>query len=374
MLRLGAHSSGNPGALSHGPLGTGTVRISADAVVELDGHTVDNAWLLSGTAQLRNSQGQARSAGSLGLADAASLRVDDSDPVPDAQTGVRLTLSGALTASDGLRKLGQGRLVLTGEASVSGGTTVSAGVLQLGDGGALSGGMLNGDIANQGLVVFDRAADVVFAGQISGSGALQQAGSGMLTLTANHSHSGGTTVSAGMLRLGDGGSSGQLSSGIDLAAGTRLRIQRSDALLLSATIGGAGAVEQLGSGRLTLSGANHFSGGLQVLAGELVAGASSSGGAGQLQSGPFGTGLVQVASGAAVDLAGQQVDNAWRLAGSGVASSGRLAQQPGRQQRRQPGCGAARRRGEPGPCQRGPAGAGRRGRRCRRAGPAQRGR
>ncbi|MBP6901825.1 MAG: autotransporter-associated beta strand repeat-containing protein [Burkholderiaceae bacterium] len=323
-LQLGADSSGSAGALTAGPLGTGTVQISATAVVELDGHAVDNAWLLSDSAQLRNSQGQARSAGSLGLADQSSLSVGNSALQPEDEAAVRLSLAGTLDASSGLRKLGGGRLVLTGNASVSGGTTLAAGVLQLGDGTALGGGMLSGDIANSGLLVFQRAADVVFAGRISGSGALQQAGSGMLTLTADHSHSGGTTVAAGTLRLGNGGSSGQVAGDIDLAAGTRLVLQRSDALQLSAVIRGDGALEQQGSGRLTLSGANSFGGGLQVLAGELVAGSSSSGAAGQLQSGPFGTGTVQVAAGAGVDLAGQRVDNAWRLAGSGLAGAGAL--------------------------------------------------
>ncbi len=117
--------------------------------------------------------------------------------VASGQTG---TLAGVL--SDGTQpgdivKTGGGTLVLTGDNTYSGGTTVSAGTLQLGSGGTT--GSIVGNVTDNATLVFNRADDVTFAGAISGSGALVQAGPGTLTLTGANTYTGGTTVSAGTL-------------------------------------------------------------------------------------------------------------------------------------------------------------------------------
>ena len=48
------------------------------------------------------------------------------------------------------------------------------------------------------------------AGDISGSGAVRQAGSGTTILTGNNTFTGSTTIDAGTLQLGDGGVSNGL--------------------------------------------------------------------------------------------------------------------------------------------------------------------
>src|SRR4029079_2765278 len=49
------------------------------------------------------------------------------------------------------------------------------------------------------------------AGVVGGIGGLGKSGAGTLNLIADNSYSGGTTISAGMLQLGNGGTSGSIT-------------------------------------------------------------------------------------------------------------------------------------------------------------------
>ncbi|NQV65365.1 MAG: filamentous hemagglutinin N-terminal domain-containing protein, partial [SAR86 cluster bacterium] len=83
-----------------------------------------------------------------------------------------------------ITKQGAGILTLTGTNTYLGGTTISAGELQLGDGGI--DGSITGDIANAGTLTFNRIDTVNFADVISGAGDLVQAGLGTLNLTGDN--------------------------------------------------------------------------------------------------------------------------------------------------------------------------------------------
>src|SRR5258706_16200737 len=100
-------------------------------------------------------------------------------------------------------------LFRSGNSTYSGGTTISAGTLQIGNGG--TSGSISGIITDNGTLAFDRSDSVTFGGAISGTGALVQLGSSTLTLTGNSTYSGGTTISAGTLQIGNGGTSGSIS-------------------------------------------------------------------------------------------------------------------------------------------------------------------
>ena len=76
---------------------------------------------------------------------------------------------------------------------------IRGGTLQIGAGG--TSGSIGGDVENDGRLVFNRSDSVTFAGAISGLGAVDQSGNGILTLTGANSYSGGTNVRAGTLQI-----------------------------------------------------------------------------------------------------------------------------------------------------------------------------
>jgi fibronectin-binding autotransporter adhesin len=121
---------------------------------------------------------------------------------------VTATINAPINGAGGITKEGSGILVLTGANTYTGGTTISAGTLQLGNGG--TSGSIVGDVVNNGTFAINRSDTFTFGGVISGSGAFQQIGSGTTILTGANTYTGGTTISAGTLQLGNGGMSGSI--------------------------------------------------------------------------------------------------------------------------------------------------------------------
>jgi fibronectin-binding autotransporter adhesin len=183
-----------------------------------------------------------------------------------------------------LTKSGIGTVTLTANANAwIGGTTISAGTLQIGNGGT-SGTLGSGALMNNGTLAINRSNAVTLGDTISGTGSLVQAGSGTTSLSANNTYSGTTTISSGTLQVGTGGTSGTLGSGALTNNGT-LAINRSSAVTLGAELSGTGSLAQNGSGTTTLSANNTYSGTTTISGGTLQVGA---GGA----SGTLGSGAV----------------------------------------------------------------------------------
>src|SRR4029077_10823510 len=110
----------------------------------------------------------------------------------------------------------------------------------------------NGTIDNGG-------SSYAFSGVFSCAGSLTSTGAGKLILTANNAYTGGTTIAAGILQLGNGGTSGSVEGNItDNAA---LVFNRSDAVTYGGIVSGSGSLAQFGTGTLTLSGMNSYTGG-----------------------------------------------------------------------------------------------------------------
>ncbi|WP_290195029.1 autotransporter outer membrane beta-barrel domain-containing protein [Zwartia vadi] len=105
------------------------------------------------------------------------------------------TLSGVFSGSAGLTISGSGTVVFSGINTYSGGTTVASGTLQ----GNTSS--LQGNITNNGTVIFDQATDGTYSGVMSGTGALVKQNIGILTLSGSNTYSGGTTVNSGILSI-----------------------------------------------------------------------------------------------------------------------------------------------------------------------------
>jgi outer membrane autotransporter protein len=211
------------------------------------------------------------------LSSARAMTVNANGGVIDTQ-GNTDTLSGVISGSGALTKIGSGALVLTGANAYAGGTTISAGTLQLGDGGT-SGGIV-GDVANNGALAFDRSDATTFGGMISGSGAVQQIGAGATTLTGANTYAGGTTISAGTLT----GSATSFGAGAILDNGALVIAQPADADFAN-PINGSGVFTKQGAGRLNLTGSNGFSGPTTVAGGTLAVNGSLANSAVTVQSG-----------------------------------------------------------------------------------------
>jgi fibronectin-binding autotransporter adhesin len=188
--------------------------------------------------------------------------------------GVVATINAPIVngSSQSLTKVGGGTLILTAANTYSGGTTISGGTLQLGNGGAT--GSIVGNVTDNGIFAIKRSDAFTFSGTISGSGAFQQLGTGTTILTADNNYTGGTTISAGTLQLGNGGTTGSIAGNV-LNNGV-LAVNRSNAIVLAGVISGTGAFQQIGGGTTTLSGAHTYTGATTISNGTLTIAAGGS--------------------------------------------------------------------------------------------------
>ena len=91
-------------------------------------------------------------------------------------------------------------MVLTNSNTFTGGTTVTAGTLQLGD-GVTTDGYVGGNITDNAVLVFADPLPQTYSGMISGSGSLVKSAAGLLVLSGTDTYTGGTFVTAGKLML-----------------------------------------------------------------------------------------------------------------------------------------------------------------------------
>ncbi|MEY3852246.1 MAG: hypothetical protein RI910_1226, partial [Verrucomicrobiota bacterium] len=98
-------------------------------------------------------------------------------------------------------------------------------------------------------------SQALLADAVSVGGGLTKVGLGTLTLSGANTYAGVTTISAGTLQIGSGGTAGTLGVG-DVANSGTLAFNRSNELSVSNVISGSGALTKAGAGRLILTGAN----------------------------------------------------------------------------------------------------------------------
>ena len=191
-----------------------------------------------------------------------------------------LEFGSAITGTGGLTINNQssaGSLVFLDTSTYSGGTTITAGTLQLGN------GTLNGEIAgnvsmtgaNTGLI-FNELTNYSFTGNITGQGSVTQEGAGTtIALSGNNTYSGGTNIAAGTISVSSNANLG--TGSVNFTNGGALDLTGSDTFTQAMSIGtGGGVIDTKGntdtlSGNITGSGAlsvnNAVNGGTLILTG-----------------------------------------------------------------------------------------------------------
>lgn len=143
--------------------------------------------------------------------------------VNDGSADVDAIMSGFISNAGGfLIKAGTGTLALTATNTYGANflpgstfTTISAGTLQLGNGGT-TGALTTtgtGDIQNDGVLAVKRTNTTSLAFIIKGTGAFSQIGTGTTNLSAANTYTGPTTISAGTLGLTAGSSASPITVG-----------------------------------------------------------------------------------------------------------------------------------------------------------------
>ncbi|MGC3957791.1 MAG: autotransporter-associated beta strand repeat-containing protein [Verrucomicrobiota bacterium] len=132
--------------------------------------------------------------------------------------GVILNGSGSIS----LVKTGAGTITLAATNTWTGGTQITEGALQLGD-GTTRNGVLLGNITNNATLIIANPQTQVFANAVSGAGTMIKSGAGRLTLAGANTYTGKTTISSGILALVD---SSDLSSSpmVEILAGATLDV------------------------------------------------------------------------------------------------------------------------------------------------------
>jgi autotransporter-associated beta strand protein len=119
-------------------------------------------------------------------------------------------------------------------------------------------------------VLVNAAANYTFggSGKISGTGTLTKTNSGTLIILTPNDYSGGTTIGQGILQLGNGTTSGSSGSGAIQNSGT-LVLNLPGSNIFTNLVSGTGNLVQAGSGTLTLTASNSYSGGTAISNGTL---------------------------------------------------------------------------------------------------------
>ncbi|VVD59506.1 glycine-rich autotransporter protein [Pandoraea horticolens] len=317
--------------------GTGGITKQGNATVTLGGtNTYTGATSVTGGTLALGASGQVSSSTGLALRNAGSTFDASASAAPlafaslEADTGTQLVLGngGLITGGNGnhsfggtlsgvgrLFKNGTGTLSLSAPNTFTGGTTLNAGTLSLGNSAALGSGGLtvngNGALAanapanapvaignsvtlnNGAPLSVSGASPLTLSGNVSGTGGLSLNNPQGVTLSGNNSYSGGTAVTGGSVSvtsptgLGTGGltvSQGTVATqGVNVALPSLSGTAQGSVAInggsvtvsagaFPGSVSGSGGLTKTGPGTLTLGGQNPLTGPTTVAGGTLSIG------------------------------------------------------------------------------------------------------
>ncbi|TRD98706.1 fibronectin-binding autotransporter adhesin ShdA [Salmonella enterica] len=275
----------------------GTFTVDADSTFtvtsELDETTATSDWDGSrltkqgdGTLILSNTGNDygdtVIDGGILAAKDAASLGTGDVTIAESAKLALSQgTLDNNVTGEGQIVKSGSDELIVTGDNTYSGGTTITGGILAAKDAASLGSGDV--DIAENAKLELSQGT---LDNNVTGEGQIVKSGSDELIVTGANDYSGGTTITGGTLTADHADS---LGSG-DIANSGVLQVGEGE---LENTLSGSGSLVKTGTGELTLNGDNDYSGGTTIDDGVLIADNADSLGTGAIAN----SGVLQVGEG-----------------------------------------------------------------------------
>ncbi|EKY7676500.1 autotransporter-associated beta strand repeat-containing protein, partial [Salmonella enterica subsp. enterica serovar Dublin] len=180
-----------------------------------------------------------------------------------------------------LTKQGDGTLILSNTGNDYGDTEIDGGILAAKDAASLGTGDVT--IAENATLALSQGT---LDNNVTGGGQIVKSGSDELIVTGDNTYSGGTTITGGTLTADHADS---LGSG-DIDNSGVLKVGEGD---LENTLSGSGSLVKTGTGELTLSGGNDYSGGTTIIGGTLTADHADSLGTGAVAN----SGVLQVGEG-----------------------------------------------------------------------------
>jgi len=265
-----------------------------------DGHAINSAISLNDDLRVSRLSGGNLDINGAVANNGSSIRVI-------SQTVVRF--DGAISGGGGFSAEGPGTVTIGGGVanSFSGLTSVADGLLNLSKSSSVSAVAGNLSIGDGAGAAASARVAITSNEQIANTGTVTLAADGRLTLNASRSET------IGALNATAASASVVLSTGGTLAVGSG----SAPAGSFQGVISGAGAFRKTGTGSMTLSGNNSYTGATSVLAGVLTVQSASA----------LGTaaGTTSVSSGAQLRLeGGLTVAENFTLSGSGISATGAL--------------------------------------------------
>ncbi|MCF7730744.1 MAG: autotransporter-associated beta strand repeat-containing protein [Akkermansiaceae bacterium] len=174
-----------------------------------------------------------------------------------------LSGTGTINGASKLTKTGDGKLTITGSHTYSGGTTVEAGTLELGNGTA--NGSLAGTIINEADLAINNGLPQTLPTLITGAGTVTKIGAGTLTVATAQTYTGPTAVNDGTLRLFNAGTTAgtttvnapgilALDGNINVSRAADFLIALNDGAVLNYATNSSGAAWAVLAGGVTSTG------------------------------------------------------------------------------------------------------------------------